>query len=253
MNDGICVPVVVILLGLAIGTQIERHSMFHVAWVVIEEIGIGLLVGTALTAASVGLLRWTTSRGWLSETSNEVFSVALAGGCFAAAQALGGSGFIACFSGGLLLGRITSAEKHALLRGVEATGDVLALLTWLAFGAAGVSQFAGQVSGRMVVYAILSLTAVRMLPVAVCLLGTGLGIARTLFIGWFGPRGLASIVFAVMVLDAHLPGNETLMATVMCTVLFSVLAHGHTANPLTRLLARRPSALPEEPARQSVP
>jgi NhaP-type Na+/H+ or K+/H+ antiporter len=95
----------------------------------------------------------------------------------------------------------------------------------------------------VVLYALLSLTVIRMLPVFLCLLGTPIGTGEKLFIGWFGPRGLASIVFAIMVFDAQLPGNRTLMTTVACTVLLSVLAHGVTANPLTRALtARAPSS-----------
>ena len=236
LNDGICVPVVVILLGLAVGTQIEGDTFSHVGRVVAEAIGIGLVVGIVLMAGAARLLRRAQAHGWVGEGWTEVPAVALAGACFALAQALGGSGFIACFAGGLLLGRLLPQGRHALLRGAENTGETLALLTWLAFGSVAVGQVLDRLSVPVLLYALLSLTVVRMLSVFLCLLGTPVGTAERLFIGWFGPRGLASLVFAIMVFDAGLPGNRTLMTTVGCTVLLSVIAHGVTANPLTRAL-----------------
>jgi NhaP-type Na+/H+ or K+/H+ antiporter len=124
------------------------------------------------------------------------------------------------------------------LRGAESLGEALSLMTWLVFGSIVVSQLLGHASLAIIPYA-LSLTVLRMLPVALCLLGARVTIAESLFVGWFGPRGLASIVFAIMVFDAELPGNTTLMATVAWTVVLSVVAHGLTANSFARLLATR--------------
>src|SRR5436853_4610392 len=87
------------------------------------------------------------------------------------------------------------------------------------------------------------LTAVRMLPVFLCLIGTRTSTADKLFIGWFGPRGLATIVFAVLVLDEKLPGNDTIMLAAGWTVLLSVIAHGVTANPLVKRMARHSGEL----------
>ncbi len=239
LNDGICVPIVVILLGLAVGTQIEGDTASHVARVVAEAIGIGVAVGAVLPVAAALLLRWSKAKGWTSPGWSEVPAVALAGGCFAVAQTLGGSGFIACFVGGLTFGWLVRQDKHAVLRGAENTGESLALLTWMLFGTLVVGQLFGKLTLPVVLYGVLSLTLIRMLPVFLCLLGTPVGTAERLFIGWFGPRGLASIVFAIMVFDAHLPGNTTLMPVVAFTVLLSVIAHGITANPLTRAITRR--------------
>jgi NhaP-type Na+/H+ or K+/H+ antiporter len=187
----------------------------------------------------VPLLGFAAARGWVSESWRGVPGVALAGACFAVAQAGGGSGFIACFVGGLLLGWLAPRDRHALIAGAEGAGSVLALLTWLIFGAVVVGKAIGLVTPLTVLYAIMSLTIVRMLPVFLCLIGSGMGNTASLFVGWFGPRGLASIVFAIMVFDANLPGNGTLMATVACTVVLSVIAHGLTANPLARAFAAR--------------
>lgn len=157
---------------------------------------------------------------------------AIAMTCFAGAQALGGSGFIACFVGGLVGGVLMREEKEDLLRAAEGTGDTLALLTWVVFGAAVASVAFAEISWSAVCYAVLSLTVIRMLPVFLVLSGMGLTVADKLFLGWFGPRGLASIVFIVIVLGENLPGGETLKAVVVWTILLSVIAHGLTANPL---------------------
>jgi NhaP-type Na+/H+ or K+/H+ antiporter len=100
LNDGICLPVIIILLDLAIGKEIQGNTAVHIARVVIEEIGIGLLAGLVLTVFAVQIIRFISRLGWTSEHWLHIPLVALAGLCFTAAQALGGSGFIeaVCFS-----------------------------------------------------------------------------------------------------------------------------------------------------------
>ena len=241
LNDGICVPIVVLLLGLAVGTQIEHGTMVHAVRVVVEEIGIGLVVGLVLTWLTVLMLRFAERQGWISEHWEEVPIVALAGACFAAAQALGGSGFIACFVGGLLLNGMGPRHKEALLRGAAATGEAMALLTWIAFGVGAVARIVDGLSWAALLYAVLSLTVIRMLPVFLCLAGTGMRTADKLFIAWFGPRGLATIVFGVIVFNEKLPGNDTIIAVAGGTILLSVIAHGVSANPLVKAMAGRSS------------
>ena len=201
---------------------------------VVEAIGIGLIVGLALTWLTTLMLRFAERRGWISEHWVEIPIVALAAACFSAAQAAGGSGFIACFVGGLFLSGLGARHKEELLRGAEHMGEALALLTWVVFGGIVVARLIDRATWPALLYAILSLTVIRMLPVFLCLIGTRTSIADKLFIGWFGPRGLATIVFAVLVLDEKLPGNDTMILAAGWTVLLSVIAHGVTANPLVR-------------------
>jgi NhaP-type Na+/H+ or K+/H+ antiporter len=192
------------------------------------------------------MLRFAERQGWISKNWVEIPIVALAAACFAAAQAAGGSGFIACFVGGLLLSGLGEHHKEELLRGAEHMGEALALLTWVLFGGIVVARMIDRVTWPALLYAVLSLTVVRMLPVFLCLIGTRTSATDRLFIGWFGPRGLATIVFAVLVLDAKLPGNDTIMLAAGWTVLLSVIAHGVTANPLVRRMAARPATEAEE-------
>ena len=165
-------PIVVLLLGLAVGTQIEGGTMVHVARMVVEEIGIGLIVGLALTWLTTLMLRFAERRGWISEHWVEIPIVALAAACFAGAQAAGGSGFIASFVGGLLLSGLRERHKEELLRGAEHMGEALALLTWVVFGGIVVPRLIDRVTWPALLYAVLSLTVIRMLPVFLCLIGT---------------------------------------------------------------------------------
>lgn len=239
LNDGICVPIVVVLLGFAVETQIEHATMIHAIRVVVEELGIGALVGLMLTWLTAVMLRFAQRLGWISEHWAEIPIVALAAACFAAAQTAGGSGFIACFVGGLLLSGLRQRHEEELLRGAIATGEALALLTWIAFGVGALGQIIGRLTWSTLLYALLSLTVIRMAPVLLCLAGTGLRVADKLFIAWFGPRGLATIVFGVIVLNEKLPGNDTIIAVAGATVLLSIITHGVTANPLVKAMAGR--------------
>ncbi len=244
LNDGICVPVVVILLTLAVGTETGHMTAAQILSVVAEEIGIGAVSGLGLTAAAIWLLRRSARLGLTSPHWLHIPVVALAALCFATAQGLGGSGFIACFVGGLLFGALQGGRAPDLLSGAASTGEVLALLTWAAFGGPVLERLLPRMTWLDGLYAVLSLTVIRMLPVYLSLMGTRLSAGTKLFIGWFGPRGLATIVFAVIVVNAGLPGGRAIATVAGCTILLSVVAHGVTANPLVSLLAPRRGALP---------
>lgn len=237
LNDGICVPILFTFLALASGSDGSTTGI--ALRLLAEEIGIGLVVGVGLAAVGRWAIRAAADRGWIAEPWTQLPVVALALTCFGLAQAVGGSGFIACFSGGMVFGGLVKSHKALLLRGAETSGNMLALLTWVMFGAAVVGHHIGEVDWRVVVYALLSLTLIRMLPVSLSLLGLGIRLDAQLFLGWFGPRGLASIVFAVIVLGENLPGSDILGATVVCTVTLSILAHGLTAIPFANAFAAR--------------
>ena len=239
LNDGICVPILFLFLALITPSHTEGSTTLLALTLFVQEIGIGGCVGIGLSLLAMKLLKFCNSRGWVTDTWAQLPVPALAVACFAMAQWLGGSGFIACFVGGLLFGRVDKHHKHKLLLAAEGTGDTMALLTWVVFGVGVVGRSIGSLSWEIVVYAVLSLTVVRMLPVFLSLAGQELRTDEKLFAGWFGPRGLASIVFAVIVLNENLPGGETISMTVVCTVVLSVLGHGISANPLVAALGAR--------------
>jgi len=239
LNDGICVPILFVFLALATGKGGEGGP-WHLAMVLVaKEIGIGLAAGLVLTTMAALLLKFAKGQQWLSRTWIQVPVVALAFGCFAVAQFLGGSGFIAAFSGGLLFGGLAKQHREELLRAADGSGDTLALITWVIFGSAVVGQVVSYFSWLDLLYAVLSLTLIRMLPVFLVLTGLGVSTEGKLFMGWFGPRGLASIVFGVIVVNAHLPNSGPIAMTVVCTIVLSILTHGITANPWAKAYGER--------------
>ena len=239
LNDGLCVPILFVFIALAIGSGAEGGSTTFALKLVAEELGIGLAVGLGLTAIGTWAFAWCRDKGWVTEIWKQVTVVALAIACFSVAQSLHGSGYIAAFTGGLLFGFRAKDATHRLVLAAEGTAETLALLTWFVFGAAVIGQSIEYFTWEMLVYALLSLTVIRMLPVFLSLSGSGESTASKLFLGWFGPRGLASIVFAIIVINKGVPEAEFIAMVVVLTVFFSLVAHGVSANPLARLLGKK--------------
>ncbi len=234
LNDGICVPILFLFLALSTGESGEGNPLQLAKMLVLEELGIGFAVGLLVTSVAGWLLTFAQARHWLTETWIQIPIVALALTCFTLAQWLGGSGFIAAYSGGLLYGALAKQQRNEFLRAAESTGDTMALITWVLFGSAVVGHALSYFNWIILVYAIVSLTLIRMLPVFLSLTGLGVSTEGKLFMGWFGPRGLASIVFAVTVVDADLPNSGSISMTVVCTVILSIILHGLSANPWTK-------------------
>lgn len=236
LNDGICVPVLLLLLALIAPTEQHAGTGMLAVTLLLEEIGIGLLVALVLASLTIRLLKTSYLNGWQLPLWRQLTMPGLALLCFALAQTLGGSGFIAAFVGGLLIGHRLGEHKHAYMDSCEGYGDLLSVVIWMVFGATLMPMLPELLHWQYWLYAAASITLLRMLPVWLSLLGTGLKPELKLFIGWFGPRGLASIVFAVMVLqhEPALLGQKPIIATVLCTIVLSVILHGISANPWVR-------------------
>jgi NhaP-type Na+/H+ or K+/H+ antiporter len=239
LNDGLCVPILLVFIALAEGTGVEGGSTMLAVRLVAQELGIGLAVGIGIAGIGTRLIRWSSARGWITHIWEQVTVISLAFACFTVAQSLHGSGYIAAFVGGIMFGYRAKEETHRLVLAAEGVGESLALMTWMIFGAAVIGQSIISFSWQVVVYALLSLTVVRMLPVFLSLSGTGEDARSKLFLGWFGPRGLASLVFAIIVLNKELPGGNLMAMVVVCTVFFSLVAHGISANPLAKKMAEK--------------
>lgn len=233
LNDGICVPILFVFLAIAAGGSTSAHgSSDHLALMLLaEELGIGLLVGVVIVVLAASLIRYALANNWMTGSWSQISVATLAITCFAVAQAVGGSGFIAAFCGGLLFGYLLKGQCHELLHPSEGVGDTFALVTWVLFGATAVGSSLPYLTWPIVLYALLSLTVIRMLPIFLSLMGTGVSTEGRLFLGWFGPRGLASIVFAVIVINADLPHGNTIVTVVILTIVASIILHGITAGP----------------------
>lgn len=239
LNDGLCVPVLLLFLALATGSAGDSGSSVLALKLVAQEIGIGLGVAVVFSLVGVKLISICVQRDWFTDVWIQIPVVTLALACFATAQTLHGSGYIAAFVGGLLFGHFAKEHTHKLVMAGEGIAELLAMLTWVAFGEAAVGQSWAGMTLDVVIYSLLSLTLIRMLPNVIALTGTGEKLETKLFLAWFGPRGLASIVFCIIVINADLPSESVLVSTVVCTVTLCVIAHGLTANAWAKGIARR--------------
>ncbi len=233
LNDGICVPLFFIALALAEADEgaLTGRAALHL---VLEEIGYGVVAGVAAGVIGALALRFAPRRSFVERHGLQIRTVATAALAAGIATGLGGSIFIAAFTGGFLFGvlrRGTGGEVSYLL---DEGGELLNAVTFVVFGAAILGPALDDLSWEVVVYAMLSLTVVRMVPVALSLLGTGARRPTLAFVGWFGPRGLATIVFAVILIDeSSLPHEQTMLLAVVATIAISVYAHGLSSRPLT--------------------
>jgi sodium/hydrogen antiporter len=234
LNDGICVPMLFIAIAVA---DTESHSLntYQAVALVVKAIGYAVLFGVVSGAAGAVLLRLVQAHDLAESRWVEVVPVATAALAYGLAAPLGGSGFIAAFAAGLTFGALRRrAEAEDVTYLLEEVGGLANAVTFIVFGAAIVGPALAGMTWNIAVYGILSLTVVRMLPVAVALIGTRARTKTVAFLGWFGPRGLASIVFTVIVADeTNLPHISTIITTVAFTIVVSVYAHGITARPLT--------------------
>ncbi len=228
LNDGICVPILLIVLATSSGAGGATQP----AQVIGEEIGYGLAGGIVAGVIAAAIVNTAGARGLIADEWRQIVPVAAAVLAYGIAEALGGSGFIAAFTAGALFGLIARKNPAGTMRFAEETGALLDAVTFLVFGAILLGPALEHVSWQIALYAVLSLTIVRILPVALCLLGTKALAPTVAFIGWFGPRGLASIVFAVIVEDTHQAHAGTILTACYLTVGLSVLVHGISAAPL---------------------
>jgi NhaP-type Na+/H+ or K+/H+ antiporter len=255
LNDGLCVPLFFIAIAIA-ETDAGTASGHSASQLVFEQIGYGLIGGVAAGALGGLALQLAARRQLIEPHWLQILSVASALLAAGVATALGGSIFIAAFTGGFLFGALRRDTGGEVTYLVDEGGELFNAVTFIVFGAVILGPLLDEVTWQIVLYSVLSLTVVRMLPVALAMLGTGARRPTVAFLGWFGPRGLASIVFAVILIDdTELPHLQTLLLAITVTIALSVYAHGLTARPLTERYTRWWNSHPRDalPKMESVP
>jgi NhaP-type Na+/H+ or K+/H+ antiporter len=229
LNDGIATPVVMVAIaGAAAAENVQEHG----AASALADLAIGVAAGIVLGLLGGRAMRIARRRGWASEDFAGPAVLALALATYALTLWLDGNGFVAAFVAGLVFGHFAGRGGTKEVFYVEQTSGLMSLLTWLVFGAVAIPIVLDRADWRVIGYAVLSLTVVRMLPVALALVGARLPPPTVAFIGWFGPRGLASVIFAVIALEELHDGADRAVAIIGMTVLLSVFAHGLSARPL---------------------
>ncbi|MEJ5914743.1 cation:proton antiporter domain-containing protein [Pseudokineococcus sp. 1T1Z-3] len=230
LNDGLAVPFLTVALDLAAR---DAGSVGGYVVLLLQLVGLGVGVGALVGWLGGRLLEWSSGRDWATETTQRLATVALAALAYGGAELLGGNGFVAAFAAGLVVGTSARSLLPRTTEFAEAEGQLLTQVTFLLFGAVVVADVLGALDWRVVVYAVLSLVLVRPVAVVVALLGSGLRRRTVGFVAWAGPRGLASIVYAVVVADAGVPGGDEVFAVAATAILLSVVLHGTTAAPLS--------------------
>ena len=248
LNDGIATPVVLVAIA---GATTAEHAASTGPGEAVAELTLGVLVGAVVGGAGGFVVNAARRRGWAASGFAGSAVLALAICAYACSLALHGNGFIAAFVGGLGYGAAGGRRGERLVPYAEETGALVSLLVWLSFGAIAVVPAFEGLTWQTALYAVLSLTLIRMAPVALSLTGAGLSRPAVAFVGWFGPRGLASVVFALLALEDLGKPAGAAVSVIAFTVLLSVVAHGLTADLLARRYGPRlatTAAGPDDPA-----
>lgn len=243
LNDGLSIPLLMLFIGLEnVGSPGEDRS-----WIVftIQQIGFGLLVGLVVGWIGGWLIAKAEKVDWITKSAQQLALVTVAIlSWWLAEKVVAGNGFIAAFTAGVLVREgFNSAHEH-MNEFSEAWGDLLIYFVFFFFGLVAMPEL-GKLVGPFWIYALLSLTLVRMLPVGLAMIGTKLNRISIIFMGWFGPRGLASIILGLIFLEkeAHLSGEPIIELAIIATVLLSIFAHGISAAPAINLYARQINTL----------
>ena len=229
LNDGIATPFVkFFLVAAVVGTSLETSSSGRA----VVELVVGAVGGVLIGAAGGWLLVRARAAGWTTASTTALGVTALALVAYAACIEAGGNGFVAAFVAGLAYGTVTRHADEAALEFTHESGQLLSMVVWFLFGAVMLPALA-EATWHDIAFALAALTVARMVPVALALLGTGFDRATIVVLGWFGPRGLASVVFALLAYESLAPGDGLRVVTVItATVLFSVVLHGASAAPV---------------------
>lgn len=252
LNDGIAVPVVLIFFSLASRTS-EGQTMGEWAIFATEQVTLGPAAGLGIAWLGARAIARARKKGWMDESYYRLSGIGIALLCFTVASAIGGNGFIAAFVGGMTLGNLQRKYGEPLFELMEAESQLLMVLVFTVLGGSMLGPAFAEARWQDFAYAAASLTVIRMIPVALSLVGSGVSGRTVLFLGWFGPRGLASVLFALLLLErSGIPHAQQVYTAAMLTVFASVVLHGATAAPFASAYARSVARATDAPEHAEV-
>ena len=227
--------------ALAVASENRDPEPARWAWFVFRTEFVSVALGLAIGAIGTAVMVRSCRHGWMSETWAQLATVALALACFGAGEHLHTSGFVTAFAGGLTYAMVSSDELTVSTQVSDALGELLELLVFATFGGFAVIQVWRDVGWRVVVFAVVALFVVRVIAVLLAMVRAGLPLSSTLFMGWFGPRGIGTLVLGLLVIEkGEIAQAGLITQAVVITVTLSLVLHSVTA-PLAVRLAAKPT------------
>lgn len=240
LNDGIVFPILITVVLMIVNGQTQTQDNTWMGYIA-QQIVFGAIIGSLVGYLNAKLSSTVIHKDWMEPSYKNLIPIALAILSYYVAEFLGGNGYIAAFFSGLWVGNYSQELRHHIHNFAESEGDLLILISFLIFGMVFIPATIEYWNMSVLIYAVLSLTLLRMVPVAISLIGTKMDILTILFIGWFGPRGIASILYVLIVVHqiGSIKGHETMYAVITLTILLSIFLHGLSAQPLARLYGKK--------------
>lgn len=225
LNDGLALPLLLFFIALA-----EAREGANFFALIAQGIGIGVLAGLVIGGGGAWLMKVSHRKGWIGRTWRQILVVALALLAYSAADSFSGSGFIAAFTAGITFGHFIERDYPKVGDFGEDLAEAMTMIAFMIFGGILLEPSLSQIGSREILFALLALTVIRMVPVAISMIGSKLELRTVGYLGWFGPRGLASIIFGALVVEqAVVPYTDTIVLVMMTTVGLSIILHGATA------------------------
>ncbi len=240
LNDGIVFPILITVALMIVNGQTHAQDNQWITYI-IKQITLGAIIGAMVGYLNAKLSSIVFQKNWMEKSYKNLIPIALAILSYYVAEHFGGNGYIAAFFSGLLVGNYNEELREHIEDFAESEGELLILISFLVFGVVFIPATIAFWNTTVLIYAVMSLTLLRMVPVAISLIGLRLGLPTILFIGWFGPRGIASILYVLIVVHKIGPikGHETIYAVITVTILLSIILHGLSAQPLARLYGKK--------------
>ena len=239
LNDGLCVPIFLVLMLLAQEPS-STFSLADTGLVFARELGVAIIIAALSMAIIIPLIKFAMDRHYFSNNTSPFLVVGIAMTIFSIAQSFHSSGFIAVFVAGLIFDKFTEQPlREKLVEDSEHIADFTGLLIWCLFGFVCSYLVLPKITWPIIMFALLSATLIRIIPVMLSLQFTNLKFKERLTFAWFGPRGLASIVFTLMVIDTNIENKYQIATIAMTTILFSVFIHGMTTKPIADSFSKR--------------
>lgn len=236
LNDGLILPVILFLIVCNSLAEGQEYWSFWIKYF-IQQVAVALAIGVGVGRIGSEIIHWTTQKKTMNHIFQHLSALSFALLSFSLAESLGGNGLIAAFVAGITFGKCLCIGNKDVTEFTEAQSELLALLSFTLFGAIMVPVALDMLNWQIVVYALLALTIIRMAAVGISLIGMGFPLHRTLFYGWMGPRGMASLLFGLIVLETHsIPFREEIFQVVSLTVLMSIFVHGISSRYVSRFV-----------------